>query len=99
TSSKRDWSSDVCSSDLALGGVPVETTTPDAVAGDAAGDVAVLYLPGGAFVFCGPGTRRRVCGRLAQNLGAPVHSVAYRKLPEVRSEERRVGKGGREYSG
>src|SRR5699024_1570970 len=67
----------------ALGGVPVETTTPDAVAGDAAGDVAVLYLPGGAFVFCGPGTHRRVCGRLAQNLGAPVHSVAYRKLPEV----------------
>ncbi len=67
----------------ALGGVPVETTTPGAVAGDAAGDVAVLYLPGGAFVFCGPGTHRRVCGRLAQNLGAPVHSVAYRKLPEV----------------
>lgn len=71
-----------------LGGVPVVTTTPDAVGEEALGedalsDVAVLYLPGGAFVFCGPGTHRRLCGSLALNLGAPVHSVGYRKLPEV----------------
>ncbi len=65
-----------------LGGVPVVTTTP---AGDAhtADDLAVLYLHGGAFVFCGPDTHRRVCGSLATRLGAPVHAVRYRKLPQV----------------
>lgn len=66
-----------------LGGVPVVTTTPETVGEDALQDVAVLYLPGGAFVFCGPGTHARVCGSLALNLGVPVHSVRYRKLPEV----------------
>lgn len=71
-----------------LGGVPVATTTPDAESKNALGDealtdVAVLYLPGGAFVFCGPGTHARLCGTLALKLGAPVHSVNYRKLDEV----------------
>lgn len=72
-----------------LGGVPVVTTTPEEVGvGAGAGaeaipDLAVLYLHGGAFVFCGPGTHQRLCGSLAVNLGAPVHSVRYRKLPEV----------------
>lgn len=66
-----------------LGGVPVETTTPEQAGGTAVRDVAVLYLPGGAFMFCGPGTHRRLCGSLAVRLGAPVHSVDYRKLPEV----------------
>lgn len=50
---------------------------------DSLDDVAVLYLHGGAFIFCGPGTHQRVCGSLAVNLGAPVHAVRYRKLPEV----------------
>lgn len=71
-----------------LGGVPVVTTTPDAVGDDAldstpVNNVAVLYLPGGAFMFCGPATHARLCGSLAVHLGAPVHSVRYRKLPEV----------------
>ena len=43
----------------------------------------MLYLPGGAFVFCGPATHARVCGSLAVKLGTPVHAVKYRKLPEV----------------
>lgn len=76
-----------------LGGVPVVTTTPlgPSSAGRGAGaidvgavdDAVVLYLHGGAFVFCGPGTHRRLCASLAVGLGAPVHAVRYRKLPEV----------------
>ncbi|KAA0919275.1 alpha/beta hydrolase [Dietzia sp. ANT_WB102] len=70
-----------------LGGVPVVTTAPAATdsRGGTAGvsDLAVLYLHGGAFVFCGPDTHRRVCSGLATDLGAPVHAARYRKLPEV----------------
>lgn len=72
-----------------LGGVPVVTMTPEHTGEDGGGgekplaDTSVLYLPGGAFVFCGPATHARVCGSLAEKLGAPVHSVNYRKLPEV----------------
>lgn len=71
-----------------LGGVPVVTSIPDAVGEDARSEgalsnVTVLYLHGGAFMFCGPGTHSRLCGSLAVNLGARVHSVRYRKLPEV----------------
>lgn len=75
-----------------LGGVPVTSMTPGS-AGQAlpeirAGaeplaDTSVLYLPGGAFVFCSPATHARVSGSLAVKLGAPVHAVNYRKLPEV----------------
>ncbi|AWH95920.1 alpha/beta hydrolase [Dietzia psychralcaliphila] len=71
-----------------LGGVPAVTITPvaldsEAADRDAMANVAVLYLHGGAFVFCGPSTHRRLCSSLATGLGAPVHSVRYRKLPEV----------------
>lgn len=71
-----------------LGGVPVMTLSPER-SGDEIGsgkplaDTTVLYLPGGAFMFCGPATHSRVCGSLAVKLGARVHSVNYRKLPEV----------------
>ena len=66
-----------------LGGVPAVTIAPETAGPDATADVAVLYLHGGAFVFCGPSTHRRLCSSLATGLGAPVHSVRYRKLPEV----------------
>lgn len=66
-----------------LGGTAAETTTPDSVGPDALADVTVLYLHGGAFIFCGPGTHRGVCGRLAVALGSTVHSLDYRMLPEV----------------
>ena len=64
-----------------LGGVPAVTTTPQS--GADGSDVTVLYLHGGAFVFCGPGTHARLCSSLAVHLDAPVHAVRYRKLPEV----------------
>lgn len=76
-----------------LGGVPAltiapiapgsATGAPEAAGPDAMAEVVVLYLHGGAFVFCGPSTHSRLCGSLATGLGAPVHSVRYRKLPEV----------------
>lgn len=68
-----------------LVGVPVVTTVPGAGADhdDPVTGLTVLYLHGGVFVFCGPDTHRRVCADLAVGLGAPVHAVRYRKLPEV----------------
>ncbi|MDT0309571.1 alpha/beta hydrolase [Streptomyces sp. DSM 44917] len=41
----------------------------------------LLYLHGGAFVFCGLATHRRVVERLALRTGLPVLSVDYRQLP------------------
>lgn len=66
-----------------LGGVPTEVSLPRTPAPAGAGDAAVLYLHGGAFLFCGIATHRHVCGLLAQTLGLPIHSAAYRQLPAV----------------
>ncbi|WP_059008371.1 alpha/beta hydrolase [Streptomyces specialis] len=43
---------------------------------------ALLYLHGGAFVFCGLATHRRIVERLALRTGLPVLSVDYRQLPK-----------------
>lgn len=65
-----------------LGGVPGERSTPMRAPADGAiDDAAVLYLHGGAFLFCGPATHRSVCRTLAVTLGVPVYSVDYRQLP------------------
>jgi acetyl esterase/lipase len=40
---------------------------------------AVVYFHGGAFLTCGLATHRRITGRLAQQTGLPVLSVAYRQ--------------------
>lgn len=70
--------------DTELGGVGVEVITPhdDPVTGRAApvGDV-LMYLHGGAFLFCGTATHRRLCANLADGLDMPVYSVRYRQLP------------------
>ena len=44
-------------------------------------DGAVLYMHGGAFVFCGLNTHRPVASSLAVGSGLPVLSVAYRLYP------------------
>nr|WP_083467318.1 alpha/beta hydrolase [Kibdelosporangium sp. MJ126-NF4]CEL22756.1 putative esterase [Kibdelosporangium sp. MJ126-NF4]CTQ89895.1 putative esterase [Kibdelosporangium sp. MJ126-NF4] len=48
---------------------------------------ALLYLHGGAFVFCGLATHRRIVERLALRTGLPVLSVEYRQLPRARLDE------------
>jgi acetyl esterase/lipase len=50
-------------------------------------DGAILYLHGGAFVFCGLATHRRIVERLALLTGLPVLSVEYRQLPKGRLDE------------
>ncbi len=47
---------------------------------------AIVYFHGGAFVFCGLATHRRIVERLAVRTGLPVLSVAYRQLPTHRVE-------------
>ena len=42
---------------------------------------ALIYFHGGAFIFCGLATHRRIVERLAERTGLPVLSVAYRQLP------------------
>jgi acetyl esterase/lipase len=44
-------------------------------------DGAVLYMHGGAFVFCGLNTHRPVASDIALGSGLPVLSVAYRLYP------------------
>lgn len=50
---------------------------------DADDDGVILYLHGGAFVFCGLNTHRRGAARLAEAARRPVLSVGYRQLPSA----------------
>ena len=50
---------------------------------DARDDGAVLYFHGGAFLFCGLGTHRRIAAMISATGRVPVLSVAYRQLPSV----------------
>lgn len=73
----------VCHGHTLLGGVAAQTCTPREPATDALAGAHILFLHGGAFLFCGPATHRHLCSQLAQTLGVPVHSVSYPQLPEV----------------
>jgi acetyl esterase/lipase len=55
--------------------------------GTANTDGAILYLHGGAFVFCGLATHRRIVERLALRTGLPVLAVEYRQWPKGRLPE------------
>src|SRR5207253_7395684 len=86
----RDWSSDVCSSDLARGRRGAEITRPRAGRGPgAAGESSSTRGKGSS--DCAParaGERRGTEGRARQDVA-----------PQARSEERRVGKEGRARGG
>ncbi|WP_054045053.1 alpha/beta hydrolase [Alloactinosynnema sp. L-07] len=47
------------------------------------GKGALMYLHGGAFLFCGLASHRRVAARLARLTGLTVLSVDYRHLPKA----------------
>jgi epsilon-lactone hydrolase len=49
---------------------------------ESAADGAVLYLHGGAYVFCSPRTHRVLTSRLAVETGLPVLAPKYRLAPE-----------------
>jgi acetyl esterase/lipase len=49
---------------------------------DSATEGAVLYLHGGAYVFCSPRTHRVITSRLALDSGLPVFALKYRLAPE-----------------
>src|SRR5699024_11757068 len=90
TSSKRDWSSDVCSSDLALlkvGLVDVLPALADSPEGSLVDHVGQLRA-GGAGGGPGDGVQVHVISQL-HLLGVDLQDV----LTALRSEERRVGKG------
>jgi acetyl esterase/lipase len=61
-----------CGEWVRAAGVPAEGRT-----------AAVLYMHGGAFMFCGLRTHRRAVTRLSAATGLPVLSIAYRQLPLV----------------
>jgi acetyl esterase/lipase len=58
-----------------------EYIEPKAAPSSGETDGAVLYMHGGAFVFCGLNTHRPVAAGLAVGSGLPVLSVAYRLYP------------------
>jgi epsilon-lactone hydrolase len=66
----------------------VQVTPAEDVAGewvrtdDSAADGAVLYLHGGAYVFCSPRTHRVLTSQLALDSGLPVLVPRYRLAPE-----------------
>jgi len=64
---------------LELGGRPAEVTTPR---GWREGDPELLYLHGGGYVACSPGTHRELVARIAVAAGARCHSLDYRLAPE-----------------
>ncbi|EFV12153.1 alpha/beta hydrolase [Segniliparus rugosus] len=68
----------VLRSRLVLRGVPVEQSVPNP-----SGGATVLYLHGGVFAIAGPGTHRRLAGRLALDSGATVLAADYRMLPQI----------------
>jgi acetyl esterase/lipase len=45
-------------------------------------DAAVLYMHGGAFIFCGLNSHRPVATSIAEHTGLPVLSVDYRLAPQ-----------------
>ncbi|QIS22481.1 alpha/beta hydrolase [Nocardia terpenica] len=63
---------------MRLGGRPAERVS----AANAANPGALLYLHGGGYTVCSPGTHRALTGLLARALGRPVYVPDYRLAPE-----------------
>ncbi|GAB08516.1 putative esterase [Gordonia araii NBRC 100433] len=67
---------------IQLAGRPTELVMAKGPTG-ASTDTAVLYLHGGAFIACGPGTHRPISTSIAKSLQVPVFVLDYRQLPEA----------------
>lgn len=66
---------------IELAGRPTELVMAKGPTGGST-DTAVLYLHGGAFISCSPGTHRPITASLAKGLGVPVFALDYRQLPQ-----------------
>ncbi len=64
-----------------IGGRPAELVMANGPSGGET-DTAVLYLHGGAFMSCGPGTHRSITSALAKGLHVPVFALDYRQIPQ-----------------
>src|SRR5690606_39797452 len=90
----RDWSADVCSSDLGLDGFDIVPTVPLAVGEDVRA-LADHFRPYTALYVGGMGSREHnFYNRLAQRMGygREAAEIQERYLAGDRSEERRVGR-------
>src|SRR5207249_6076351 len=88
TRSKRDWSSDVCSSDLnsKIGDTPVRGNF----------GAQLVHAQQSTTGFCpGCGGGQPVSGGTSYNDVLPSANIIFDLTPDVRSEERRVGKESR----
>ena len=65
--------------EIQLAGLPTSRFTP---AGWSHGGATILYLHGGGYVFCSPGTHRDLVARLAHAADARCLSLDYRLAPE-----------------
>ncbi|MFT4201423.1 alpha/beta hydrolase [Gordonia sp. (in: high G+C Gram-positive bacteria)] len=79
---KRKAGRSVVIEPITLGGRPTELVMAKGPTG-ASTDTAVLYLHGGAFMSCGPGTHRPITTSLAKGLHVPVFALDYRQIPEA----------------
>src|SRR5207249_5127768 len=91
TRSKRDWSSDVCSSDLELpkweAKLIASLPNTDLLSADSFGAlVSLIYNRGASF---------NLLGARYQEMRTIKACMANQMFDEIRSEERRVGKEGR----
>jgi len=64
------------------GGVPAELVRAPGAAGQADPNGAILYLHGGGYAFCGPGTHRLLAYNLSATTGMPCLLPDYRLAPE-----------------
>lgn len=67
---------------MSLAGRPVELIMPSGPSRRDS-ETAILYLHGGAFLVCGPGTHRSIASRLSRACELPVFSLEYRQLPKA----------------
>jgi epsilon-lactone hydrolase len=80
---KRSAGSSGSSDDISFDDIPAPPVGGEWVrTAESATDGAVLYLHGGAYVFCSPRTHRVLTSRLAVDTGLPVLAPRYRLAPE-----------------
>lgn len=84
---QRRWVAALCGLNLPPSGIQRTAVAMDGVRAERldygdGGDIAILYLHGGAYVLGSPRTHRSITGTLAREAGAAVFVPKYRLAPE-----------------